>query len=123
MVIIIPVILRHGDTSVAMKIDSPKLTYDELGKPMLELYLLREGNRSSMGDISVNYISPGGKPQLLAFYPGIPVYRSTPRRLVNIPLEIPNTVSLTSGSLHITYTASEEGKHELLAEKVINLSQ
>jgi hypothetical protein len=62
MVIIIPVILRHGETSYAMQLESPKLVARcANGAPKLDMYLRRTGNRSSMSDISVEYVSPEGK--------------------------------------------------------------
>ena len=122
LVLIIPVIFRHGDTSVSVQIDSPSLTRDATGAPALEMYLAREGNQSAMGDISISHVSADGGTQLLKFFPGVPVYRPTARRLVSIPLEIPSGVSLSSGSLHITYAAQEKEGGNLLAEKTLPLT-
>lgn len=123
MVIIIPVIFRHGHTSYTMRIDAPKLSRDASGNPMLDMVLAREGNRSSMGDISVYYVNPEGKSQLLKFYPGIPVYRSTDRRSVSIPLDVPKELNLSSGSLKIAYTTPEEENSRSLAEATVHLPQ
>jgi hypothetical protein len=122
LAIIIPVILRHGTTSYTMRIDAPKLSQNASGVPVLDLYLSRDGNRSSMGTILVSYISPDGKAQPLASSNGIPVYRSTPRRFVSVPLAVPPDVTLTTGSLKIAYAApAEEGGH-VLAETTLRLT-
>jgi fimbrial chaperone protein len=121
LVLVIPVIFRHGDTTYTMKIDSPKVVTKE-GHAKLELYLVRDGNRSSMGDITVNYIPPGGgAARTIASFPGVPVYRPTPRRFVSVPLEIPAGVSLSAGTLDITYKAQEKEGGKLLAEEKLPL--
>jgi hypothetical protein len=121
LVLIIPVIFRHGETNYTMKIDSPKISHDANGKPLLEMYLVREGNRSSMGDVSIDYVAPEGKSQLITFFPGVPVYRPTPRRFISIPLDVPKGLSLSNGSLHITYAAQEKEGGKMLAEKTVAL--
>jgi hypothetical protein len=122
LVMIIPVIFRHGETSYTMQIDSPKLSRNASGIPIVEMYLVREGNRSSMGDISITHIAPDGKSQLLVFYPGVPVYRGTPRRFVSVPLqEIPKDVNLSTGSLKITYATPEDEQSKVLAETALRL--
>jgi hypothetical protein len=120
VVLIIPVIFRHGDTSLAMRIDAPKLSRDASGAPVLNMYLARTGNRSSMGDISVSWVADG-KSQLLKFFPGVPVYRPTPRRFISVPLDIPKDVSLSRGKLNIVYAAQEKEGGKILAEGSVNL--
>ena len=124
LVLVIPVIFRHGDTTLSMKIAEPKLTHDTQGKPELDLYLAREGNRSSMGDITVNYVpAGGGKPVLVKSFPGVPVYRPTARRFVAVPLDVPAGVSLSSGSLDIIYAAQEKEGGKQLAETALPLGK
>ncbi len=121
MVIIIPVILRHGETSYAMQIESPKLSRDAAGAPKLDMYLRRTGNRSSMSDISVEYVSPEGKAQLITFFPGVPVYRELARRFISVPLEVPKGVDLSAGSLKITCLKPEEEGGTPMAETTLAL--
>jgi hypothetical protein len=121
MVMIIPVIYRHGNTNYTMQIESPKLSRNAAGAPVLDMYLRQEGNRSSMGDISVDYISLEGKSQKIAFFPGVPVYRETPRRFISVPLDVPKGVNLATGSLKITYTKPEEENGVLMAETALQL--
>jgi hypothetical protein len=96
-----------------MRIEDPELSHDVSGRPVLHLYLTREGNRSAMGDIVV---SQDGKAQsVIATLDGIAVYRPTPRRLVSIGLDaLPQ-----QGGLKVTYRGSEDGA--ILAEKTIRL--
>lgn len=121
LAIVIPVILRVGDTTYSVSIDGPKLAYDELGKPKLEMYLNRDGNRSALGDFSITYKPPTGTERLITFYPGIAVYRPTARRFVSIPLDVPSGVNLKSGNLDITYSAQEKDGGKPLAQTSLKL--
>lgn len=123
LVLVIPVIFRHGDMTLSMKIEDAKLAHDTEGKPELDMYLAREGNRSSMGDITVNYVAPGGKPVVLKSFPGVPVYRPTARRFIGVPLDVPSGVSLSSGSLDIVYAAQEKEGGKQLAETTLPLGK
>lgn len=117
IVLVIPVIFRNGDTTLSMKIEDAKLTHDARGAPVLDMYLARTGDRSSMGDIAVNYIPPGGgSPKLLKSFPGVPVYRPTARRLIAVPLDVPPGTNLGEGTLDITYTAQAKEGGQQLAE-------
>lgn len=120
LVLIIPVIFRHGETNYTIQIDSPKIVREPSGTVSLGMNLLRTGNRSSMGDISVEY-NAGGKAQLLKFYPGVPVYRPTEKRFISVPLDVPSGVNLSQGSLKITYAEQEKEGGKVLAEKILNL--
>lgn len=119
----IPVIIRHGDTNVGIKIEAAKLARDAAGKPLVEMTLLRDGNRSVMGDFTFTYTGADGKSQPLKAFPGIPVYRSTERRQVSIQLdEVPADIKLNSGKLNVVYTAQEKEGGMKLAETTIDLS-
>jgi hypothetical protein len=121
LVLIIPVIFRHGETSYTIQIDAPKLGRDANGASTLGMYLLREGNRSSMGDISITYVSPDGKSQLMKFFAGVPVYRPTTKRFITVPLDVPKDINLSAGSLKITYATQEKEGSKVLAEKTTTL--
>jgi len=123
LVLVIPVILRNGETTVSMKIADPKLTRDDKGKAALGLTLLREGTRSSMGDFSITYTGPDGKPQLIKSFPGVPVYRPLDKRTVSIPLDdIPKGIDLNRGKLDIVYAAQEKEGGKPLAQAELQLS-
>lgn len=122
LVLIIPVIFRTGESTLSMSIEGPKISNDSAGKPVLELDLLREGSRSSMGDFTVIHQPSGGSPQIIKTFPGIPVYRPLDRRHVKIPLDdMPADVNLSSGSLNIIYTAQEKDGGTKLTETTVSL--
>jgi hypothetical protein len=76
------------------------------------MYLSREGNRSSMGDITVSCGS-----QVIKFFQGISVYRPTTRRFVSVPLdETPKGVDPSSCNLGISYAAQQKEGGGKLAE-------
>jgi hypothetical protein len=88
----------------------------------VDMYLTREGNRSSFGDIAVTYIPQGGAPLLIKAFRGVAVYRPIPRRFISVPLdETPKGVSLTRGRLDIVYTAQEKEGGKTLAEAQLAL--
>lgn len=123
LVLIIPVIVRHGETTLSVKIESPEILRDSKGRPQIGMSLLRDGTRSSMGDFTFSYTAPGGKAQQIKTFPGIPVYRSIARRQVVIPLDdIPAEVDLTKGKLDIVYSAQEKDGGQKLAEMQMDLS-
>jgi hypothetical protein len=122
LIIIIPVIVRHGATTLSMGIADAKLSHDAKGTPSVDMYLTREGNRSSMGDISVTYIPQGGAPQLIKAFRGVAVYRPIARRFISVPLdETPKGVSLARGRLDIVYSAQEKEGGKTLAETQLSL--
>lgn len=121
VVVIMPVILRVGETEATLALENPQVIYDAQGKPILSLNLLREGNRSAIGDFSITYKSPGGDERLMTFFPGVAIYRPTPKREVTIPLDVPSGVSLKQGSLDITYSAQEQEGGKPLAKTSLNL--
>jgi hypothetical protein len=123
LVLIIPVIVRNGETSLSLWMASPKIIRSAKGVPALKVTLLRQGNRSSMGDFNVTYNAPGGKPQIIKRFPGIPVYRSVNQRTVLIPMDdIPKGINLSTGKLDITYSAQEKEGGKKLAQAQLDLA-
>lgn len=121
LVIVIPIIVRHGETQMTLGIDDPKIGRDNNGNPTVDMYITREGNRSSMGDISVTCNPPGGAPQVIKFFPGVSVYRPTGRRFISVPLdETPKGVNLSQCKLGISYAAQQKEGGKLLAETQLN---
>lgn len=119
----IPVIVRTGETAIAINFDAMKMMRNEQGKPVLNFALLREGNRSVMGDFTITHSKPGRKPDLIKTFPGIPIYRSTDRREVSIGLDdLPGDVDLTTGTLNVVFTAQEKEGGMKLAEGTLDLS-
>lgn len=116
LVLVIPLILRVGETSFKASLSDPQLrTAPEGGSRFIEVYLNREGNRSSMGDFKVLQNRNGALVEV-ASLDGVPVYRPTARRVVNIPLTGP----LGTGPLTIRYQQQESEGSAVLAETTLN---
>ena len=121
----IPIILRHGETHYKVGIEQARVYYaDEDTKkasPMLQMEFSHEGNRSSMGDITVTHISLAGKATELTYFPGIAIYRSADRRRVSIPLNVPAGVDLTTGKLQISYKAQQREGSGVITSTTVEL--
>jgi hypothetical protein len=116
-VVVIPAIVRHGETTLSVAIEKPALTYDARRQPSIGMDLVREGDRSAMGDLAVVWHPPQGEPRVVKLFPGVPVYRPTPRRFVSVPLDdLPAGVDLSRGRLQVRYVAQEREGGGLLAE-------
>lgn len=102
--ITIPMIIRTGATEVAGKFTNTTLSFDEKQKPILNISLLREGNISLYGDVTVNHIASSGKITRVAYVRGLSVYVPNNKRNIKLPLESVNDIDLKSGKLSIVYT-------------------
>ncbi len=117
--LVIPLIIRRGKTSYSTAIESATLRYipNTTGKkPYIDLLLTRTGNRSSMGNIAIDYTDKNGKTYPLKRLAGLPIYRPTTRRRISLPLDIPPGLTLGKGTLHVTYRAQAAAGGGLLAE-------
>ena len=121
----IPIIIRQGETSYQASIKEASLYYvdqaDGKQSPMLNLLLTHEGTRSSMGDIKVYHIGPGGRSLVVGFHPGVAIYRAADRRRVRVPLSVPEGLTLVNGKLRITYVEKEDEGGKLIAERILDL--
>lgn len=97
LALVIPIIVRQGQTSFQAALTDAKLITNGTSQSV-QLYLNREGNQSSMGDLKVMQNTGGGE-TLIGELNGVPVYRPTKRRLVNIPLGKP----ASAGTIKVLY--------------------
>lgn len=117
LVVVIPAIVRHGETALSVGIEHPALTWDARRQPSIGMVLTREGDRSAMGDLSIAWQPPQGEPRVIKVFPGVPVYRPTARRFVSVPLDdLPPGVDLSRGRLQVRYVAQPKEGGGLLAE-------
>lgn len=128
LAIIAPVILRNGNTTVSVRLQAPRLVRDVQGNLAVELYVARDGTGSATGDVVITHYPPKGAPYLPAaakvvkVLRGVSVYRSTPRRLVSVPLdETPKGVDLSHGRLGIAFVAEKREGGKELAETALEL--
>lgn len=114
--ITIPVIIRHGETNVAVDIGQIELLKDLEQRPMLRFVLNRNGNISVYGDITVEHEAPGLTPVVIGQVRGLAVYSPNASRSFTLPLAPPAGRDLTKGKLTIRYTNSSDTRKEVYAE-------
>jgi P pilus assembly chaperone PapD len=116
----VPVIVRHGATSAAVRLSGLALGRD--GKqPMLSFQFEREGASSVYGDLAVSFTPRGGKPQLLAQVGGIAVYTPNQLRKAAVPLQLPGGAALAHGVVEVSYRERPEAGGKLLAQAALEL--
>jgi P pilus assembly chaperone PapD len=115
--IAIPLIVRHGETSVRVSIADPAL--DAAGHS-LRFRLERSGNQSVYGDLHATLLPATGAPEPLAEATGLAVY--TPNASRRVTLALPPTRALPAGGrIRITYTLPPQEGGTLLAETILTL--
>ena len=110
LVIVIPVIVRFGDTTLSVGIQQPRLDRTKTGGLAIGMYLTRQGSRSAMGDIAITCNLGGGEPaQVIKFFPGVAIYRPTERRFLSVPLdETPKNIDPSACRLGVTYALQQK---------------
>ncbi|SDL14232.1 P pilus assembly protein, chaperone PapD [Salinimicrobium catena] len=103
----IPVIIRHGESSLEVNLSDVKLELDE-EEPKLSMVIKRSGNMSVYGDLMVEHISEQGKLTRIGFVKGISVYTPNSKRQFTMKLSNPEAVDLNVGKLKITYTSDAD---------------
>lgn len=114
LVLVIPLIVRNGQTEFKAGITEAHVVPAADGGQALDFYITREGNRSVMGDVKVTQVQNGAAVQV-GELAGVPVYRPTARRLVHVPL---SGLHGTSG-LTVQYRAQESEGSGVLAESQV----
>jgi hypothetical protein len=96
----IPVIVRQGATWAKASISNMVVEYGpENTAPQTKFELNREGNQSVYGNIEVEYTPPDRKAIIVGKLKGIAVYTPNGKRLVSVPLSLPDGVSLQKGGI------------------------
>jgi hypothetical protein len=126
LVLVIPIIIRHGEVNYNVDIVDAKLknitnTISKKNELFADVTIKREGSSSSMGDIDISYIDNSGKKYLLKHLAGVAIYRSSERRKLSILLDIPDGLKIGKGKLNVSYKGQENEKNSILAEKEFNL--
>jgi P pilus assembly chaperone PapD len=122
--ITIPVIVRQGKLSADVKLTGFEIKQENTVKArsMLSLQIDRQGNKSVYGDFRVYFKPKGGESIVIGRVNGVAVYTGLNSRELNIPLQIPEGISLSNGEIHITYLLT--GKDEstgLIAESRLSV--
>lgn len=115
--ITIPVIIRQGDLQAAINLSDISLNNRETNIPEFSLTIRREGNQSVYGDLTIDYISPGGEVIEVGIVRGIAVYTPNSHRKFSMQIHKPEGIDFGSGKLRVRYNSASEARPELFAEK------
>lgn len=120
--IAIPVIVRHGDVEYGATISGMEyVAAKETGQlSSLRFNIGRTGNRSSFGDLTVT-VDDGGDEVVLAQVMRLAVYTPNTNRNVEMPLRVPNGLSLAGKTIKLKYTKPPEEGGKVVAEAAIQL--
>lgn len=106
----IPLIVRHGQTSVSATLSDLQLIPASAPNqvPAVSVRVNRTGNQTIYGDLRVRFIpASGGEEKVVGLIGGIAVYSPLPYREVPIALQFEDGQGLRKGKIRVTYT--EEG--------------
>ena len=120
---VIPILLRLGDPQATVQIANPSLDLEGNGYPMLQVDLLRGGERSVYGEMEVIHIAPDGQRTQIHYARGLAVYYPTPKRTLTITLKKADKQMLQSGQLLVRYTETEEMRGDQQAELLVQLGK
>jgi len=113
----IPIIIREGESTTAIKLTEVALdTSSE--NPKLSLVINRSGNMSVYGNLTATHIAPNGVKTEVGMVKGVSVYTPNSKRNFSFELRNAAEVDLTKGKLEISYT---EDKGDTLATTEIKL--
>ena len=117
----LPIIIRKGDPKLEMNISDMALQFSPEKEPFIKFKLNREGNISSYGDITVNYISNSDAVTRVALIKGLAVYTPNISREINLKLDDSKTIDWHSGKLEVIYF-DNGSQTKKLAENSIKLN-
>ncbi|MGE3622846.1 MAG: hypothetical protein AB7H77_03080 [Bdellovibrionales bacterium] len=118
LVMVIPLIIRHGETNYQVRIDSAAFA-PAAGDvpPHVNLVFGFDGNRSVIGDVKIVHVAENGGQTTLKFFPGVAIYRGTAKRSLAVPLEVPAGVDPRKGKIIISYLTQEKEGAAPMAQK------
>ncbi len=112
----IPVIVRHGETSVTTTLTDLALEPGKANEQFLSFTIKRDGTRSVYGDLVATFTPAGGSPLEVAKVSGVAVYVPNPLRKSKLPLKLPAGVALKKGTLTLRYLDRPEAGGKVMAE-------
>jgi fimbrial chaperone protein len=116
----IPVIVRHGETSVTTALTELILEPGKDGAaPLLAFTMKRNGNRSVYGDLVATFTPAGGSPLEVGKVAGVAVYVPNLLRKAKLPIKLPEGVSLKKGLLTLRFLDRPEAGGKVMAEAQI----
>lgn len=117
----LPIIIRKGEPKLEMNISDMALQFSPEKEPFIKFKLNREGNISTYGDITVNYISNSEAVTRIALIKGLAVYTPNLSREINLKLDDSKTIDWHSGMIEVIYF-DNGSQTKKLAEKILKLN-
>lgn len=106
----IPLIVRHDVAPAQAALHAPRLIRRE-GGSVLRVELARSGERSTYGDVEVLYRAwEDSVPTVVGLVRGVAIYTELRRRKLEIVLDPPPGVTLSTGTLQIVFREREGGR-------------
>jgi len=118
--IAVPVIIRVGQSTT--KVGVANCSFEKADGPYVKLALLRSGNMSCYGDITIDYVAPSGVVTRVAEQKGIAIYTPIDRREVKLAVRNASDVDYTKGKLHIVYHARDNLSQHSIGQTEIYLN-
>jgi hypothetical protein len=115
----IPVIVREGSVEATVNISNLELKKPAAANqpPVLALQLNRVGNRSTYGDIVVDFKPQGAaNGTVVGRVGGMAVYVPNALRRATVNLQVPNGLNLSRGTLQVRYQERADEGGKVLAE-------
>lgn len=106
----IATIVRKGQPNTVASISGLEYTHDGDANHFLNFNINREGNMSTYGDITINYISSEGKKFEVGKAKGLAVYTPGNVRKVKMQIQKPEGVDFNAGKFEVVYTVNESKK-------------
>ena len=104
--IAIPVIVREGTTSALVTFPDVRVSRGRnIGEPATAIVeMRRDGSRSVYGDLTLFYLADNGRRKVVGIARGIGIYTPNHRRLVHVPVMLPQNSNLVTGRLVARFT-------------------
>lgn len=120
--IAIPVIVRNGELEHAAAITDMRFVPPKEANQLssIRFNLQRTGDRSTFGDLTAS-INDGGSEVVLAQVMRLAVYTPNKNRIVEMPLRVPDGVSLAGKTINLTYKSTPEEGAITLATSAVTL--
>lgn len=114
--ITVPVIIRVGESTTALKLTDLKLDKGADGTTKLFLTINRSGNMSAYGDITIFYKATNGTETQIGLVNGVAVYTPLALRNMKIDLDNKSNLDLSKGTLRAVFSSADDMHPVKLAE-------
>lgn len=117
--ITIPVIIRVGESSVRANAANVMINTVNGGK-QLTCQINRDGNISTFGQLEIEHTSETGVKTLVGKVNGVAVYTPVHSRELSIPLNVPEGLDISKGSILLKYFSKVDGKEVYYFNQTVN---